>query len=613
MNDPSLVGTRRAQLARSRTVASCCSALLLACSGGVSEDDSLSVDRNSDETGVDTTDEHGTGAQGPRPTDASSPAASESADPDASNDNPSAAPAPTAAPHAPIAEAPVTLMRRLSNREYNNTVHDLLGTDLTPARDFLKETAHGFDNIASTLGMTSAQYNAYFTAAAALAEDVFADSDLRAPFATCDGAEATCISAWVRDFLERAFRRKPNAEEVDTYVAVYEKAKTLELSHLDSMQQVVRAVLASPGFLYRMEFDDSAPPVPRALTGYELASRLSYFLWSTMPDAALFAAAAAGELATPTQVGTQVQRMIADPRSRSLVDSFAWQWLGMESLESHAVLRDVFPDWDEELREAMLGEARAYLTEFVLGEQDWRTFLTADLHFLNRRLASHYGIGTDGLDDALVSHAGDTSSRLGFIGTAGFLTVSSFAHRTSPTLRAKWVLEELLCSPPPPPPAGLMVPDLDAQDRSNEAASIDNVRERLELHRSDAACASCHSYLDPLGLALENFDAVGRYRTTYADGSPVDAEGQLPDGKVLTGLPDLAQLMADDARFMACTVEKMFTYAMGRAPTASEAPALEELEERWRDGATQLPALVKHVTASAAFTQRQPAVNEESN
>lgn len=503
-------------------------------------------------------------------------------------------------------------MRRLSNREYDNTVHDLLGTDLTPARDFLRETAHGFDNIASTLGMTSAQYNAYFTAAGELADDVFSNSELHAPFATCKESDTTCTSASVRDFLQRSFRRPPSAAELDTFIAVYERAKALDLSHLAAMQQVVRAVLASPSFLYRMEFDEGAPTEPRPLTGYELASRLSYFLWSTMPDAALFAAAAAGELVTPTQVDAQVQRMLRDPRSRSLVDSFAWQWLGMESLESHAVLSDAFPDWDEELRQAMLGEARQYLSEFVLGQEDWRDFLTADLHFVNRRLANHYGIATDGLNDALVRHDGDVPSRLGFIGTAGFLTVSSFAHRTSPTLRAKWVLEELLCSPPPSPPAGLMVPDLDAQDRSNEAASIDNVRERLELHRSDAACASCHSYLDPLGLALENFDAVGRYRTTYTDGAPVDTEGQLPDGTTLTGLPDLAQLMADDARFMSCTVEKLLTYAMGRAPEASEAPMVNDLEERWLSGETGLPALVHHLTSSATFTQRQSASPEES-
>jgi len=363
-----------------------------------------------------------------------------------------------------------------------------------------------------------------------------------------------------------------------------------------------------------MEFDaEPTSTMPHPVNGYELATRLSYFLWSTMPDAALFAAADAGDLNSPAQISEQVERMLAAPRASALIDSFAWQWLGMESLESHAVLSDAFPSWDEPLREAMLGEARQYLSQFMLGDSDWQEFLTADLHFVNRRLADHLGIPTDGLSDELLQHEGDTSSRVGFIGTAGFLTISSFAHRTSPTLRAKWVLEELLCSPPPAPPADLTVADLDAQDAANAAASIDNVSERLELHRSDPVCASCHSYLDPLGLALENFDAVGRYRTTYSDGDAIDTEGELPDGTVLTGLPDLAELLGNDERFLGCTVKKLFTYALGRAPNANDAAQLTDIEQRWRDGTVTMPQLIRHLVSSPAFTQRRPNSTEESN
>jgi mono/diheme cytochrome c family protein len=304
--------------------------------------------------------------------------------------------------------------------------------------------------------------------------------------------------------------------------------------------------------------------------------------------------------------------MLTNAKANTLVDSFAWQWLGMESLESHAVLSDSFPDWDEPLREAMLGEARQYLTEFVLGEANWKDFLSADIHFVNSRLAVHYGAPDGFANEAseFKQYAGDTPSRLGFMGTAGFLTVSSFAHRTSPTLRAKWILESLLCSPPPPPPPELAIPDLDADEAANQAASIDNVRERLALHRTDPNCASCHSYLDPLGLALENFDAVGRYREDYSDGTEVDPTGELPDGTPLAGLPDLVAFIGKDDRFMRCTAEKLFTYAMGRAPNETDTTHLTDVAARWQTGTASFPQLVQQLTASVPFTQRQKASQE---
>lgn len=521
---------------------------------------------------------------------------------------------PTTDPDAPATNGEQAGLRRLSNREYNNTVRDLLGTSLTPADNFLKETAHGFDNIAGSLGMTAAQYNAYLGAAADLASAVFANATSRAPFETCgtDDPDLGCLSQLVTDFGLRAFRRPLEGDEVQTYLDVYDRAREQTLSPLDALQQVVRAMLSSSEFLYRIEFDAGEPGTLHRISDYELASRLSYFLWNTMPDATLLDAAKGNALGTDSALLEQAERLLAADDANALVDSFAWQWLGMEVLESHAVLSDTFPDWDEPLREAMLGEAREYLSHFVRGDVNWKDFLTADLHYVNPRLAQHYGAPNDVATDpqGFVSYGGDTQDRLGFMGTAGFLTVSSFAHRTSPTLRAKWILESLLCAPPPPPPPELMVSDLDADEIANQAANIANVRERLELHRTDPNCASCHSYLDPLGLALENFDAIGRHRETYSDGSAIDPTGEMPDGTQFAGLPDLAQFVGKDDRFASCTAEKLFTYALGRAPTAADATHMTNLETAWQAQAQTFPNLVRQLVLSVPFTQRQTPAQE---
>lgn len=603
------------------TLALTSSCALLACSGSVSRDERAADTVNGHDGGVDgesSADNSGTHTNG---NPAQSPGADGNTTAPTGSNNPAQTPggngAPTTTPGTPVpAElgTDVVNMRRLSNREYDNTVRDLLGTQLSPANGFLKETAHGFDNIAGSLGMTAAQYTAYFGAAGDIAADVFADPALRAPFEACgeDDADLACVEETIRAFGTRAFRRPMTVDEVSTYRDVYERARDLDSSPAQAFEQVVRAMLASMEFLYRMEFDDTTAPDLHPVSAHELASRLSYFLWSTMPDDALFDAAANGELTTSAELERQVARMLASPKASSLVDSFAWQWLGMESLESHAVLSDSFPAWDEPLREAMLGEARQYLTTFVLGERDWKEFLSTDLHFVNSRLAEHYG-APDGFatdPDVFERYSGDTPLRLGFMGTAGFLTVSSFAHRTSPTLRAKWILESLLCSPPPPPPPGLLIPDLDADEAANQAASIDNVRERLALHRSDPNCASCHNYLDPLGLALENFDAIGRYREAYEDGTTIDPTGELPDGTPLAGLPDLINFIGKDDRFLGCTAEKLFTYAMGRAPTSQDAQSLADVQARWQAGDTSFPELVRHLVASVPFTQRTKASQE---
>ncbi len=497
-------------------------------------------------------------------------------------------------------------IHRLNNREYDSTVSALLGIRSSRASGFLNETAYGFDNIAASLGMTVSQYTGYFRAASEAVAEAFSDPSLRDAMVECvpDEGSSACPAQIVSSFGLRAFRRPLDEDERQTYLDLYERVTGLGLSHVEAVEQVVRAMLSSAEFLYRMEFDtDPNSTRPHDLSGYELASRLSYFIWGSMPDEALFEAAGDGELVDTEQVQQHVSRMLADPRSESLVDSFTWQWLGMKDLESHAVLTEAYPDWDEPLRQSMLEEARLYLSEFVRADEDWQDFLTADFHFVDERLARHYGVSAAvrGFERRTL----DDTDRVGFIGLSSFLTMSSFAHRTSPTLRAKWILEELMCSPPPPPPADLDIPDLDAAELANQAASLDNVRERLELHRSDPNCAACHSLLDPLGLALENFDGIGRFRSAYSDGTQIDPAGQLPDGRGLDGLPSLAAVVNDGDAFVECTTRKLLTYALGRGLTKPDSAHLSSLVETWKSAKTTIPQLVRHVALSIPFRQRR--------
>jgi hypothetical protein len=497
-------------------------------------------------------------------------------------------------------------IHRLSNREYDNSVSDLVGTKLEAATGFLNETAYGFDNMAGSLGMTVAQYTAYYRVAETVARDAFVNADFKARAQCSQTSQDACVKQWISDLGLQAFRRPLSDAETGTYFKVYQIAIQQKLTTEAAQVQLLRAVLASGEFLYRLEFDtDPDSKTPHDLSGYELATRLSYFLWSSAPDSALLKAAKDGLLKSSQQVREQTDRMLKDPRSGELVGSFAWQWLGLKDLESHAVLSDVYPEWNEKLRDSMLEEARLYVSEFVQGKAPWSDMLSSGLHFVDGNLVKHYGLSQESDSKSFERRVAVFDDRVGFLGLSSFLTLSSFAHRTSPTLRAKWTLESLLCSPPPPPPPNLKIPDLDAAASANQAASIDNVRKRLELHRSDPSCASCHSYLDPLGLALENFDAIGRRRSKYTDGQAIDATGELPDGTKLAGLSDLSQVLKQDARFINCTAEKLFTYALGRKLTDPDEQTKGIVVGEWLKGSALFPDLVKQVVSSIPFRQRR--------
>ncbi len=543
-----------------------------------------------------------------REPDATLAAPDRSGGPAAASGNPSGngpnAAAPTSPGDSPAELTGRTGPRRLTNVEYDNTVRDLLGTSQKLAARFVSEEAEGFDNIASALDVTPSQFESYFNAADTLAAEFFANAKQRDAALGCtpSGSDGgSCLDTFLESFGLRAFRRPLRPDEAASLKAAYGRARALGETELGSAQHVLVAMLASAQFLYRAELAElqAGAAVARALDGYELASRLSYFLWSTLPDAELLRLAADRSLTQTDVLKKQLVRMLADPRAQAFVDNFAGQWLGLRALTQHEVLPEVYPEFDPPLRAAMIAELRAYFGEFLFKDRPLDDFLRANLHFVDERLASHYGVtvpsgrGSTRIDAPI-------GERRGFLGLASFLTVTSFAQRTSPTLRAKWILEQLLCTPLPPPPANV-VASLEGENESS--TPIDNVRERLEQHRSNPACSGCHNLMDPLGLALEGFDGIGKSRTRYDNGDAVDTRGVLPDGSLVAGPAALAKVVADDPRFLRCVTQKVLTYALGR--TLEDETALVEATLASFQGRGTLRALLETVVLSPAFRQER--------
>jgi hypothetical protein len=364
------------------------------------------------------------------------------------------------------------------------------------------------------------------------------------------------------------------------------------------MQAAVTALLVAPSFIFRVEKEPS-PGKIRRLDGFEVASRLSYFLWSTMPDDRLLRAADRGELETDEQVVAAALRMLKDDKARALVENFAGQWLQLRSLDEATPDRGRFPGFDDELRRAMRRETEEFFWHIVREDRSVLDFLEADYTFVNERLAKHYGLpGVTG--DALVRVALDPDRRGGLLGQASVLTVTSNPTRTSPVKRGKWILENLFAAPPPPPPPN--VPEL--KDAGGEKLT-GTLRQRMEQHRADPACAACHQLMDPLGFGLENYDAVGAWRTKDGD-TAVDAGGELPGGKSFRGPKQLRQVLLERRdEFRRCLAEKLLTYAIGRGLEWYDACAVERIAERSAAGGDRFSVMVAEIVKSPAFRKRE--------
>jgi Protein of unknown function (DUF1592)/Protein of unknown function (DUF1588)/Protein of unknown function (DUF1587)/Protein of unknown function (DUF1595) len=392
-------------------------------------------------------------------------------------------------------------MRRLNQTEYDNTVHDLLGTSSQPALTFLSDTqANGFDNNGDLLSLSAVRVDQYRQAADALAKEAL-QPPLRDKLLTCDPATGdACITTFVTAFGERAYRRPLGADEVASYLDLAGKARAAGANAEELLSAVVQAFLVSPHFLFRVELDpDPASQATHALGPFELASRLSYMVYASMPDDALAASAKSGKLSDPAELTAQLGRMLADPKGR-FAQNFAEQWLGVRSVDTLQPDSKLFPTFNPALGQSMQQEVDLFFDDFVRNDLPVESLLTASFTYLDDRLAQHYGVASVGAAMKRVDLT--TPQRGGLLTLGALLTATSRGNRTSPVSRGRWTLSELLCSEPPPPPADVKVP-------SDDVITASTARDFLAAHRQNPTCATCHNMMDPVGLALENYDAVG--------------------------------------------------------------------------------------------------------
>jgi len=416
-------------------------------------------------------------------------------------------------------------------------------------------------------------------------------------------SQTDAVMHLLNPLASRAFRRRATVAEIEGLGDIFRLARRNGEPIERATQLAIAAVLVSPSFLFRLEADPEQGQI-RKLNDFELASRLSYFLWSSMPDDELFRAAARGELHTADQLVAQARRMLRDERVSALVENFAGQWLQLRALEEFFPSRKHFPAFDSDLRRAMRRETEMFFATIVAEDRSILEFLDADYTFVNKRLAEHYGIpNIESSDFQRVGLAG--GQRGGLLGQASILAVTSNPTRTNPVKRGKWILETLFGSPPPEPPAG--VPQL---AEAGSAKLTGTLRERMEQHRADPACATCHKMLDPLGFGLENYDAIGSWRDR--EGSfPIDASGELPDGKKFAGPAELRTLLLDRADdFRRCFAEKMLTYALGRGLEHYDACAIERIVANCRAADDRFTVVIEEIVRSPAFQQRESGGQE---
>jgi hypothetical protein len=525
-------------------------------------------------------------------------------------------------------------LRRLNRAEYNNTIRDLIGLDLRPADEFPSDDiGYGFDNIGEVLSTSPVLVERYLAAADRVIGAAFRSPETRQrildppadpvprafrrykPPVRSYPDKRVFVPKVVKDpelerqqriydilraFADRAFRRPATHDELTRLLGIVLSAEKDGEGPESAIQGALRAVLVSPHFLFLVGpvpgEDPSSPPLPE--NDFDLAARLSYFLWSSMPDEELLRLAAQGALRRGDNLHTQVKRMIGDRRSHALAENFGGQWLQTRNLSGLTPDPTLFPNFDEPLRAAMRKETELFCASILDEDRSVLAFLDADYTFVNARLARHYGIpGVEDEGFLRVSLAG--TPRGGVLTQASVLAVTSNPTRTSPVKRGKWVLENILGAPPSPPPSGV-----EALKEGKGAGPSGTLRERMERHRAEPACASCHRRMDPLGFGLENFDAVGGWRT-HDGGIPVDPSGKLPGGKEFRGPEGLrAVLSTRREAFARCLTEKLLTYALGRGLRRSDRRDVDRIAAKLARDGYRFSALVLAVVESEPFQAR---------
>jgi hypothetical protein len=419
--------------------------------------------------------------------------------------------------------------------------------------------------------------------------------------------EPACAEKTLASLARRAYRRPVTADDLQPLLALYRQGA--ESGGFESgVRLALQRILVSPGFLFRMEFDPpQAPPGSvQQISDIELASRLSFFLWSTIPDDELLAVAERGELSKQSVLEAQVRRMLADPRSKALVTNFAGQWLFLRNIPRIQPDPASFPNFDENLRQALAQETELLIESTLREDRSVADLLDTDYTFVNDRLAEHYGIeGIYGNEFRRVPIT--DPNRRGLLGQASILTVTSYPNRTAPTIRGKWVLEQLLGTPPPPPPPN--VPSL----RDDASTKMLTMRQRMELHRANPTCAVCHRMMDPLGFSLENFDGLGRWRDSTGPGTgPIDSSGVLPDGTKFDGPAGLRDVLVSKRDlFLDTFTERLLTYALGRGVEPYDRPVLRKITRVAAADNQRWSSIILGIVSSTPFQMRR--VSDGSN
>ncbi|MCA9650087.1 MAG: DUF1592 domain-containing protein [Myxococcales bacterium] len=486
-------------------------------------------------------------------------------------------------------------LRRLTRAEYDRTVRDLFGVSSAPAQRFPPDSSTGgFDNNAKSLTISPQLASLLLDAAEEVAAEAMAND--AGQIIACDPSVVpSCARDTLRSLARRVYRRPPTEAELDDLMTLVAFAEDEGDGFAAGIEHALQAMLMAPQFLYlsvpadsmgRLQAGERVP-----LDDYALASRLSYFVWGSTPDDALLDRAEAGELHDPDALRAELDRMLADPRSEALYNSFVVQWLQLGKLAAATPDPDAFPQYSDALRDEMLEETRLFFEDLRARDGSMLELLTSNRTFANEELAAIYGVeGVTG--SALVPIETDPTQRAGILTMPAVLTMTSGPQQPNIVRRGVWLAEALLCVTPPPPPAGIP-PAPDPSPGETE-------RERLERHRQDPSCASCHDLIDPLGFGFESYDALGQWRTSV-EGQPVDDLGTLPDGTDFRGAVELSQALAQSEAFPTCVAEKLVTYALGRATTAQEDCMLAEIGLDHVTPDSTVSDLVWAVVSSDAF------------
>jgi len=495
-------------------------------------------------------------------------------------------------------------VRRLNRTEYDRSIMDLTGLDLDLSDGFSPDaSSYGFDNIGEALALSPVLVEQYHEAARRLLAEII-DHKGTHPEAYrrvffVGGEDKAAAQQLIERFATRAFRRPVEPAFLDRLLAVYDKARAKGMTHEASVRPMLTAVLISPRFLLRIELARPDVKGPYPVDDYDLASRLSYFLWSSPPDEVLLSLAAKGELGKTEMLEKQARRMLADPRSQALVDNFMGQWLQLRGLATHAPDAKKFPGFTPTLRAAMKQELSLFLGDVVRKDRPLTELVDADYTFANEELAKHYGLegvkGPEFRKVALKDHR-----RGGVITSAAVLMLQSDPERNNVPRRGNYIAASILGTPPPPPP-----PDIPALEDSKTAGKEQTLRQLLDLHRSKPECFTCHSRIDPLGFSLENFDAIGRWRDTDA-GGPVDASGVLPDGKTFSGPVELKQiLLSRKDEFTRTLTTNLLIYALGRGLQREDDCVVRAAQEAASKNDYRFSTLVVTVVQSFPFRNRR--------